>query len=384
MKKVAVLLLALSVPVVILAQDKLSLPKKLAQKNILNHMDIGVNVGTVGIGIDLAVPVTNYVRVRAGYNYMPRFTINSNFPVETRSGNGVSNFFKRFANASSHQELITKIEKKIEDYQIDLSDPMYAKTKSLFDYYHGMTPAEQSQIEASDEVAMGLRPSLHQFKLLIDVMPFKNNKHWTFTAGIFVGPSTVGDACNKEKETLALKTISAYNELYLISCREELPNGNHITSIEESGVAGFQLGKFNDGDLAIMVPDANDEARAEMTVNKVRPYVGFGYNTDLSRNKRWKLTVDAGVLILGKPHVYVDNVYKIDPSNIDPNEWKYDIVRWSDEKVDFITDKPLQNVDVLTDLDRNSIPGKVGDLARLVSKFKAYPNISVGVSYRLF
>ena len=384
MKKVTILLLALSMPVALLAQDKMTFPKRLAQKNILNHMDIGVNVGTVGIGIDLAVPVTNYVRIRAGYNYMPRVTINSDFSVKTQSGEGVSDFLKKFANATSQQELIAKIEKKLEDYQIDISDPKYSKTKALFDYYNSMTPAEQSQLSAKDEVTAGLRPNLHQFKLLVDVMPFKNNKHWTFTAGIFVGPAVVGDACNKEKETISLKTISAYNELYLLSCRGELPNGNHITTLENSGVAGFNLGNFKDGDMAFMVPDANDEARAEMEVNKVRPYVGIGYNTNLSRNKRWKLNVDAGVLFIGKPHIYVNNVYKIDNSNINRDEWKWDIVRFDEEKEEFITDKPLQKVDLTTDLDTSSIPGKVGSMTRFISKFKVYPNISVGVSYRLF
>ena len=384
MKKVTILLLALSMPVALLAQDKMTFPKRLAQKNILNHMDIGVNVGTVGIGIDLAVPVTNYVRIRAGYNYMPRVTINSDFSVKTQSGEGVSDFLKKFANATSQQELIAKIEKKLEDYQIDISDPKYSKTKALFDYYNSMTPAGQSQLSAKDEVTAGLRPNLHQFKLLVDVMPFKNNKHWTFTAGIFVGPTVVGDACNKEKETISLKTISAYNELYLLSCRGELPNGNHITTLENSGVAGFNLGNFKDGDMAFMVPDANDEARAEMEVNKVRPYVGIGYNTNLSRNKRWKLNVDAGVLFIGKPHIYVNNVYKIDQSNINRDEWKWDIVRFDEEKEEFITDKPLQNVDLTTDLDTSSIPGKVGSMTRFISKFKVYPNISVGVSYRLF
>lgn len=384
MKKVTILLLALSMPVALLAQDKMTFPKRLAQKNILNHMDIGVNVGTVGIGIDLAVPVTNYVRIRAGYNYMPRVTINSDFSVKTQSGEGVSDFLKKFANATSQQELIAKIEKKLEDYQIDISDPKYSKTKALFDYYNSMTPAEQSQLSAKDEVTAGLRPNLHQFKLLVDVMPFKNNKHWTFTAGIFVGPTVVGDACNKEKETISLKTISAYNELYLLSCRGELPNGNHITTLENSGVAGFNLGNFKDGDMAFMVPDANDEARAEMEVNKVRPYVGIGYNTNLSRNKRWKLNVDAGILFIGKPHIYVNNVYKIDNSNINRDEWKWDIVRFDEEKEEFITDKPLQNVDLTTDLDTSSIPGKVGSMTRFISKFKVYPNISVGVSYRLF
>ena len=86
MRKLGIFLFMLSVAAGVHAQEKTSLMSKLAQKNILNHMDVGVNVGSVGIGIDVAVPVGDYVRVRAGYNYMPRFTIKSDFPIETRNG----------------------------------------------------------------------------------------------------------------------------------------------------------------------------------------------------------------------------------------------------------------------------------------------------------
>ena len=77
MKKLGVFLISLFMTAAVPAQDKGSLSSRLAQKGILNHMDVGVNAGTLGIGIDVAVPVGNYVRLRAGYNYMPRFTINS-------------------------------------------------------------------------------------------------------------------------------------------------------------------------------------------------------------------------------------------------------------------------------------------------------------------
>ena len=40
-------------------------------KNIFNHMSIGLNVGTPGIGIDVAMPICNYVQVRAGVSFVP-------------------------------------------------------------------------------------------------------------------------------------------------------------------------------------------------------------------------------------------------------------------------------------------------------------------------
>ena len=68
MRKVGVLLFALSLPLVLLAQDNMFQTSSLAQKNILNHLDVGVNVGTLGFGIDVEAPIGDSVRLRAGYN----------------------------------------------------------------------------------------------------------------------------------------------------------------------------------------------------------------------------------------------------------------------------------------------------------------------------
>jgi hypothetical protein len=137
------------------------------------------------------------------------------------------------------------------------------------------------------------------------------------------------------------------------------------------------------GTKAIMVPSADGAARAVMEVAKVRPYIGFGYNTHLSRNKRWQLNVDAGVMFLcGAPKVYVDNVYTVDESLIDPDNYVYDIIRPSESGTDYIVDTPLSHVDLIRDV--KGIPGKVGDLVDVVSKFKVYPNATVTFSYRLY
>lgn len=36
---------------------------------IFDHMSLGLTLGTTGIGFDLAAPVTDYLQVRAGYNF---------------------------------------------------------------------------------------------------------------------------------------------------------------------------------------------------------------------------------------------------------------------------------------------------------------------------
>ena len=164
--------------------------------------------------------------------------------------------------------------------------------KALFDKF--------SKVERKDYVTMALKPNLHQFKFMIDVLPFRNNKHWSFTAGFFVGPSTVGYAENLEKEALMLEGVNAYNDIYR-NYPEYGINGSYLHRVGKEkddpfykhGLAGFCLGRFADGDMALMVPGEDASAKAEMVVNKVRPYVGFGYNTSLSEDKRWRLNVDA-------------------------------------------------------------------------------------------
>ena len=46
-----------------------------AQENkLFNHLSIGYTLGTDGlIGFDVASPIGNYVAVRAGYTFMPKF-----------------------------------------------------------------------------------------------------------------------------------------------------------------------------------------------------------------------------------------------------------------------------------------------------------------------
>lgn len=392
MKKFFLLLFVLSLPATMLAQYN-SNASKLAQKGILNHLDVGVNVGTLGIGVDVAVPVGDYVRIRAGYNYMPRFSIKSNFTIETNRG-GISNLIEKVGN----------IDDKLAQYGIDINSPGLAEYKEMFDKFRN--------IEAKDYVTMSLKPNLHQFKFLVDVLPFKNNKHWSFTTGFFVGSSTGGDARNMKKETLLLEGINSYNDIYVDYWEnggingayiDDNPNDNKYNPQEDKfyllGMAGFNLGTFADGEKAMMVPGKNNSVHATMEVSKIRPYLGLGYNTHLSRDQKWNLTVDAGVLILcGKPKIYADNVYKIDASPIrfdengkylggigfDEDDFYYgDIVGRIPGTYRYGPYGELRNhVDLAEDL--HNIPGKVGDMVNTISKFKVYPNASVTVSYRLF
>lgn len=51
-------------------------------KMLLNHLGVGVGVGTTGITIDAATTVTPYVGVRAGVNIFPSFKISTDLDLE--------------------------------------------------------------------------------------------------------------------------------------------------------------------------------------------------------------------------------------------------------------------------------------------------------------
>jgi len=325
----------------------LSAQQQKHQADYLNHMDLGVSVSTTGIGVDIAMPVGDYVRVRTGFTYMPKFHIKSSFPVEF--------------NGQDNSDRIRRMQ-----------DMMYSLTACRM----------------NTSVNMVMQPTWGSFKFLVDVMPFRNNKHWNLTLGFYAGPSRIGKAYNSTEDAPTLVAVGIYNNLYLKSYMgqslgqyedhngviHDLPDfGSLSDQFTKYGMAGMPLGKFADGDQAMMVPDENSMAKAEMHINKFRPYVGVGYTTAISRDKKFKLSVDAGVLFWGgAPHVYVDNVYK---TNFAQNG--YDLVYWNQERFDAgdyteATDcweyTEAQRIDLTRDV--SNVRGKVGDMVDIVKKFK--------------
>ena len=326
-----------------------------AQTKPFQHMDVSFTAGSMGVGLDVATPLCDFMQIRTGFTYMPKLTLNSDFRVETGDGSPVS------------ESGIQKIS--------DMMD------KTL-------------HLKVDESVAMDMKPHFAQFKLMLDFLPFRNNKHWKFTAGFFVGGSRIGDAVNAIEDAPTLLGVTSYNYFYVQSCRQESifegieMGGVQLPDVEldkhylEKGMLGIPLGTFHDGKKAMLVPDEYGSVRAQMRVNRFRPYLGCGYSTALSKDHSWHFSVEAGVMFWGgKPKVYVDNVYKIDVDAIDIDDYRYDIVRPNEDGSDFVVDEPLDHVDLVGDLE--GINGKVGDMVRLVSRFKCYPNLSISLAYRI-
>ena len=64
------------------AQAQTSTTATAGNKGFLKTLDLSLNVGTSGIGFDLATPISDMFQVRVGYEFMPPFHVGIDFPIE--------------------------------------------------------------------------------------------------------------------------------------------------------------------------------------------------------------------------------------------------------------------------------------------------------------
>ena len=80
LKILALGILALFAVTTISAQEEPA--KKKNKFGLANRVGVGVGYGTEGLGFDVAIPLTQYVQVRAGLNFFPNIKFHENIAVE--------------------------------------------------------------------------------------------------------------------------------------------------------------------------------------------------------------------------------------------------------------------------------------------------------------
>ena len=339
------------------------------EHNIFQHLDVSVTLGTTGIGIDVASPVTEWAQLRLGYEFMPRFTKRMSFEM-TINGQPA----RSYDEDGNRQE--TRFDK--------LRDFMYSFTGYDID----------------DHVDMIGKPTLNNFKFLVDVFPFKENKHWHFTAGFYWGSSKFAEAVNSTEAMVSLVSAGIYNKMYTSAI-----NGDPLITFDPnqfptlSGVGiemppqvrqkfidygdmGFAVGYFShditdaDGNVLvsktmvdskgntvqrpyIVEPDEGGMVRATATSNSFKPYLGFGYGGNLLKKRDdWKISFDCGAMFWGgTPNLVVYHGLKL-------------------------PDGTYRDVSLIDDVE--NIDGKVGSYVKLFKAFKVYPVLSLRVTKRIF
>lgn len=325
------------------AQDTLFAKKDFSDRNILNHLDVSLTLGSTGIGFELASPIGNHVRLRTGFAAMPHFNHHMHF--------GIQNY----------------------DDQQGIIETQFDKLANMMKDFTGY--------EMDDQVEMIGQPTYNNFKLLVDIMPFRD-KRWHFTTGFYIGPTQFAKAFNTTEEMTSLLTLGIYNRMYNYMKEETYlyepiygevfldPDIGDMMKEEmtEYGLLGIHIGDFRNeymtdenGELIldkdgnpqkkpyIMKPDADGMVRAKMKVNKFKPYIGFGYGTaHTGKDSPFNVSFDCGIMFWGG----TPSIITHDGTNLT---------------------KEVEN-----------IGGKVGSYVNALKKLKIFPVVDFKVSYRLF
>lgn len=359
-------------------------PKAQSDCIAFKHLDLGVELGTTGLGIQLSTPLTDWARLRSGFTFMPGIEVPMTFDIQMLS-----------EDPSKSKQYFSKMSQLVEDN-------------------FGM--------KVKDEVNMIGKPAnFWNWNVILDFYPLKNNKHWHVSGGFYLGPSRIAKTYNRTEDMQSLLAVNIYNSIYQrfindrINYYMEKGTDHYIpevlyevklldfsaigeefsadtspailekmyNTVKKAGQMGVHLGDYvNDvyypedvyidvddgegnmtqvlvhqkgdvmykaGDSYILRPDAEGMVKAEMHVNRFKPYLGVGYEGNLSKkNDRWKIAVDCGVLFWGgSPRVVTH-----------------------------------EGVDLVHDVE--NIGGKVGSYVEAIDCFSVYPMLNVRFTRRLF
>jgi hypothetical protein len=325
-----------SVAVLVSAQDSLpvSIPRTSTpqKKDILNHLDASLTVGSTGLGFDFAMPIGEYVQIRTGAAFFPHIKLKMRYSLEMTGDDSGSDGMTSFEKAAR----VLK---------------------------------ETTGREVKPEVSMWAIPQYNNFKFLVDVFPFRN-KRWHFTAGFYLGNTNFATAYNRTEDMSNLLSVNLYNHLV-----DKIKDGGDIFTWEgetvsipdklkesalRNGYIGVSLGVlkndvvkdgqvvFHKGERYYIMPGEDNMIHTDGYINKFKPYIGFGYGGHLYKGSETMISFDAGVMFWGGS-----------PSLM------------THEGVDLVYDLP-------------KILGQVGSTVEFVKTFTVFPVLNVRLTQRIF
>ena len=118
------------------------------KSELLNHLDLSVTTGTTGLGVDVASPLGDRFRLRAGFSFMPHFSRVLHFGVQVG-------------------------QKTAEQTEEEFNE----QSQSKFDRLSGMLE-ELTGYKVDNQIDMRTTPTYYNFNVLVDYFPIPRNKHW--------------------------------------------------------------------------------------------------------------------------------------------------------------------------------------------------------------
>ena len=358
MKHSKLLPVCLSLLWAVAAQSQDSIGFHDSRVKAFSHLDLSLTAGTTGVGFDFSMPLNKVVSLRAGYAIMPRLSQPMHFGVEVGE------------DPSTSKSKFNRLSALLEDFTGNKVD---------------------------DQIEMLGKPTYWNWKLLVDVRPFRN-KHWHLTAGIYGGNRQVAEAINSIEDMPSLMAVSIYNNMYQRAVNDEpltqvgevdvyLPSlltekienygrmsihiGDYKHDVlyeedvvyegEEGGFIGdnyYNPGdvihakgevRYAKGDAYRMVPDENSMVKAWAYANRWKPYIGFGYGGRLLKdNDQLRVSFDFGAMMWGGTPKIVTH----------------------------------DGTDLVNDV--TNVRGKVGDYVKIIKQFKVFPVLNVRFTWRMF
>lgn len=216
MKKLFSMMMCLGVALTAMAQTNESgndVPKneKIAHamkpNKWFNHLDFAVTAGSAGFGFDLSAPMTDWARIRLGASFRPLETYSANFGVEMSEG-------------------LSK----------EINDERFEKIQGMVNEFAGFKPNKSVSLQGA--------LSMNNFKCLVDIFPFKNNRHWYVTAGFYYGNSTLIEAKNTAESMNTLLAVGLFNTMYRNVLDKRSPINLKSQGIDIDAIKNDKLEKY--------------------------------------------------------------------------------------------------------------------------------------------
>ena len=299
------------------------------EHDVADRLDVGLSLSSMGFGLEVKTPATRWADVRLGVDWLPGFKVPMHFSLST--------------------------------YADGMPTGSFAHVQQLL--------YDMTGIELDENVFMNGRTHMLNFKFIVDVFPFQNNRHWHFSAGFFAGNSDIAKTKNKRGEKPTLVGLNIYNRGYEYFTNPDLDifdvplGGNNYMDpdlVEELqarfssyGRMGIHVGDFKDGTPYVMEPAPDGTISAKAYVNHFKPYIGAGYSTDLDDSGKWHFAVDLGAVFWGGVPDVINR--------------------------DWVTGR-----DVNFTKDLINVRGKVGTYVKVFKALPVYPMLSVRFSYSIW
>lgn len=219
-------------------------------KRLFNHLAVGLDVGTTGIGADVAVPCTKYLEIQAGFMIMPKIKISTSLNLDR------------------------------------------------FDYKDANGVSQMLDKNNLKDIPIEGKLNLVNGKLMFNAYPFpKSSFH--VTVGAYFGSSDIIEVYNTTPGQLS--PINEANAMI----REANAKADQIPNYKIQKEIGLELDDY------LLQPDPEGNASASLKVNGFKPYVGLGVGRAVPGRTRLNFKFDIGAMFWGSPDIVDHNGHSL-------------------------------------------------------------------------